>query len=137
MNFEGEQQLINYSKMCGVSNNIDQQHHEVDEHVALLASGNAGAEEEHKKNVEALDQEVQIATNHGKIGGGAAAAGEISLNTHIGANNPPPITPQGQIEDNDSIIAVKDGRVYNNQVSKQSNAAASGYKQQQNPNGRQ
>ena len=110
----------------------------MDEHVALLASGNAGAaEEEHKKNVEALDQEVQIATNHGKIGGGGAAAGEISLDTSIGANNPPPVTPQGQIEDNDSIIAVKDGRVYNNQVSKQSNAAASGYKQQQNPNSRQ
>lgn len=40
--------------------------------------------------------------------------------------------PQTTNEDNDSIIAVKDGRVYNNQLSKQ--AAAAGYKLPQNPN---
>ena len=87
-----------------------------------------------KKNMEAaLDQEVMIATTTVNAGAGQAATASVAdTPPSMLLNNPPPVTPQGaHIEDNDSIIAVKDGgRVYSNQVSKQSNGAASGYSKQ-------
>lgn len=65
-----------------------------------------------------VDQEVLIA----KAAKSESQSAAANMNNSL-------VTPQATIEDNDSIIAVKDGRVYNNQVSKQGGNTAGGYKQ--------